>query len=67
MVENGSHIALSRIWEYSLDPNSPTILFEERNHLTTCEACIAIVWMCRGAVSIDDVRARLREHGMTAN
>jgi hypothetical protein len=66
MVENGSHIALL-IWEYSLDPDSPEILFEERNHLTVCQDCIALLWMCRGSASLDDVRERLRERGVTAD
>jgi hypothetical protein len=61
------HTALSRLWEYSKDPNAPRILFDEQNHLTICQDCVAILWMCRGSASVDDVRKRLREHGKTAN
>jgi hypothetical protein len=67
MAEDEPHTALSRLWEYSKDPNSPGILFAERNHLTICQDCVAILWMCRGSTSVDDVQKRLREHGMAAN
>ncbi len=67
MAEDEPHTALSRLWEYSRDPNSPGILFEEHDHLTICQDCLAILWMCRGSASLDDVQSRLRKHGMTAN
>jgi hypothetical protein len=56
MAEDERHIALARLWEYSRDPDSPAILFEEQNHLTTCQDCIGILWLCRGSASVDEVR-----------
>jgi hypothetical protein len=67
MAQDEPHTALSRLWEYSRDPNSPAILFEEQNHLVICEDCVAILWMCRGSASVDDVRKRLAERGITGN
>jgi hypothetical protein len=34
MAQERPHTSLSRLWEYSKDPNSPGILFERRDHLT---------------------------------
>ncbi len=42
MVDNGRHISVSQLWEFSKDPDSPEVLFEERSHLTICQDCIAI-------------------------
>jgi hypothetical protein len=65
MAQDEPHTALSRLWEYSRDPNAPGILFEERNHLTICQDCVAIMWMCRGSASVDDVQMRLSERGVS--
>ena len=67
MAEDEPHTALSRLWEYSRDPNSPQSLFEEQNHVTICQDCIAVLWMCRGSASIDDVQQRLRARGIAAD
>jgi hypothetical protein len=67
MAEDKPHTALSELWKYSKDPNSPGILFEAQNHLAFCQDCIAVLWMCRGSASVDDVQKRLRERGLAAN
>jgi hypothetical protein len=68
MAPDEPHIALMRLWEYSKnrfleyskDPTSLSILAHERAHLATCEDCIAVLWMCRGSTSVEDVQKKLR-------
>jgi hypothetical protein len=69
MAQDGPHIALSRLWEYSKnrflecskDPTSLSVPAEERAHLATCEDCIAVLWMCRASALLEDVQNKLRE------
>jgi hypothetical protein len=65
--EDEPHIAVLQLWEYSRDLHSPSILFEKHSHLTICQDCIAVLWMCRGSASLDDVQMRLRALGITGN
>ncbi len=67
MAQDEPHTALSRLWKYSRDPSAPGSLYKEQNHLTICQDCVAILWMCRGSASVEEVQKRLRERGITAN
>ncbi len=75
MAEDGPHIALSRLREYSghqlleyaKNLDSSKIPVEERDHLMACQDCVAILWLCRGAASVDDVQLKLKERGINTD
>ena len=61
MAYDESHVAVSQLWEYSQKPIFLEIPYIDRNHLRECQDCVAVMWLCRSAPSIEDVEARLKE------
>ena len=65
LAQEWRHLPLSLLWQYS--QNRDTQLFSaQMDHLTLCEDCIGILWICRSSNSIQDAKARLMEHGISA-
>ena len=59
------HLPFSLLWQYSQDRD--THLFSaQMDHLTLCEDCIGILWICRTSNSLQDAKTRLTEHGIGA-
>jgi hypothetical protein len=59
------HLPLSLLWQHS--QGRDTHLFSgQLDHLTFCEDCIGILWICRTSNSLQDAQARLMEHGINA-
>jgi hypothetical protein len=59
------HVPFSLLWQYS--QNHDMRLFSAQlDHLTLCEECIGILWICRTSSSLQDARTRLIEHGISA-
>jgi hypothetical protein len=56
MAQERLRTSLSRLWEYSKDPNSPGILFEKQDHLTICQDQV-----------VTQIAEGLRSAGATAN
>ena len=65
LAQDWCHLPLSLLWQYS--QNRDAHLFTaQMDHLTLCEDCIGILWICRSSNSIQDAKARLIEHGINA-
>jgi hypothetical protein len=60
-----NHVPITILWEYSQDPSVLALESEHVEHLTTCEDCVAIIWLSRGAESFEDVKTQLKERGYT--
>lgn len=61
-VVSGPHIDISDLWRCSdnLASATPSV----REHLSVCQDCISVVWLCRGLGSIDKVRMKIRDHSL---
>jgi hypothetical protein len=58
------HVRFSLLWEYS--QNSDTRLFSAQlDHLTLCEECIGILWICRSSNSLADAKGLCKQHGIS--
>jgi hypothetical protein len=66
MAKDLPHIHMSRLWEYSRHPNSATLQKSESDHLMDCEECAGVLWACRDADSLNQVKAKLKKHGLAA-
>jgi hypothetical protein len=57
-----NHVPIAVLWKSSRDPR--VLLVEGYvEHLTTCEDCVAIIWLSRSAESFEKLKEQLREHG----
>ena len=61
VAQDGLHIAVSQLWDYSQEPIFLKIPPADRNHLRECQDCVAVIWLCRSVSSIEAVEARLKQ------
>jgi hypothetical protein len=61
-----SHIPLSILWEYSQNPNPSELRTGPYwEHLSDCEDCVSVLWLCKTSISVEGVKAKLKRlrHG----
>ena len=63
--QDSSHVPISQLWAYSRDPNVPESI--RLGHLSACDDCMDILWVCRSSESVQQVKDRLEKHGITAD
>jgi hypothetical protein len=60
-----SHIPLSVLWGYSQNANSNALrLGPHFDHLSDCEDCASVLWLCKTSVSVEGVKAKLKSFGI---
>jgi hypothetical protein len=65
MLGQDAHIQISQLWEYSRDPG--TLESRQLEHLCCCEDCMGILWLCRAFERFQQVKNKLKEHGIAAD
>jgi hypothetical protein len=50
------------LWAYSRD--NDLIVSDDWTHLLTCETCVALIQLCRGSTSLEEVQAWLSDNGI---
>src|SRR5689334_8815377 len=58
-----NHVPIAVLWACSRDPSFLVLESEHMEHLTTCEECVAIIWLSRSAESFEQLKDQLRERG----
>ena len=62
MADHSVHISISLLWRYSR--NSNALESEQLDHLTSCEDCLAILWLGKISDSIEHLKRKLMDHGI---
>jgi hypothetical protein len=67
-AQEGLHIPISQIWEYSRESNRALLSLLEWDHLMACERCVANLWLCHASDSVENIerRVNLIECGVAA-
>jgi hypothetical protein len=65
-AQDGLHIPISQIWDYSRHSNRALLSLLEWDHLMICERCVANLWLCHASDSIEHIERRtgLSEFGL---
>jgi hypothetical protein len=64
-MSSSVHISIERLWHFARDPSPPKLEADERDHLWNCEDCTTVLWLCHTSESVDYLRRKITEHGMS--
>jgi len=59
--QDGLHIPISHIWEYSRESNRALLSLLEWDHLMACERCVANLWLCHASDSVENIERTAAE------
>jgi len=57
---DGSHPGLGRLWNHA---HGSETIDEDTKHISQCERCVGILWICRSGKPLEEIVQLLKEHG----